>query len=55
MMKKENYYPPPCEVDAITKAAIEACDELDGVKVGHGLYSDVEERLTDMVYYRTAS
>lgn len=28
------YYPPICEIQAITKAAIEACDELDGVKDG---------------------
>jgi feruloyl esterase len=35
MMKKEKYYPPACELDALQKAAIEACDELDGVKVGH--------------------
>jgi hypothetical protein len=37
IMKKEKYYPPACELDAITKAAIAACDELDGVKVGHAL------------------
>jgi feruloyl esterase len=35
VMKKESYYPPACELDAIQKAAIEACDKLDGVKVGH--------------------
>lgn len=34
VMKRENYFPPPCELLAITKAAIEACDELDGVKDG---------------------
>ncbi|USW58935.1 Putative tannase/feruloyl esterase, alpha/Beta hydrolase [Septoria linicola] len=34
VMKKLNYYPAPCELDAITAAAIAACDELDGVKDG---------------------
>ena len=33
VMKNEKYYPPGCELDAIQKAAIDACDELDGVKV----------------------
>lgn len=33
-MKREGYYPPACEMMAIQKAAIEACDELDGVKDG---------------------
>lgn len=33
-MRKEKYVPPKCELDAIRKAAIEACDELDGVKDG---------------------
>lgn len=33
-MKRLNYYPAPCELHAITAAAIEACDELDGVKDG---------------------
>lgn len=33
-MKTEAYYPPPCEMIAIQKAAIEVCDELDGVKDG---------------------
>jgi hypothetical protein len=33
LMAQEKYWPPPCELLAITKAAIEACDELDGVKV----------------------
>lgn len=28
------YYPSECELDAITKYAIEACDEIDGVKDG---------------------
>lgn len=33
-MKKLDYYPAACELDAITAAAVEACDELDGVKDG---------------------
>lgn len=33
LMKRENSFPPACEFQAITKAAIEACDDLDGVKV----------------------
>lgn len=33
-MREEKYIPPRCELDAITKAAIEACDELDGVGDG---------------------
>lgn len=33
-MNKEKYFPPACELEAITAAAIEACDELDGVKDG---------------------
>lgn len=33
LMSKEKYWPSICETDAITAAAIEACDELDGVKV----------------------
>lgn len=33
-MRELNYYPPPCELNAITQAAIGACDELDGVKDG---------------------
>lgn len=33
-MAELKYYPPRCELDAITQAAIEACDELDGVKDG---------------------
>ena len=33
LMRKENYFPPKCESDAITRLAIESCDELDGVKV----------------------
>ncbi|KAK3720576.1 hypothetical protein LTR37_003625 [Vermiconidia calcicola] len=34
MMRKENYYPSSCEWEAIRNSAIEACDELDGVKDG---------------------
>ncbi|KIW94148.1 uncharacterized protein Z519_05464 [Cladophialophora bantiana CBS 173.52] len=34
MMHSLQEYPPPCELEAITKAAIEECDELDGVKDG---------------------
>ena len=34
VMKRLNYYPAPCELDAITAAAIDACDEIDGVKDG---------------------
>ena len=34
LMKKEKYYPPACEMEALRHAAIEACDELDGVKDG---------------------
>lgn len=34
VMKRENYYPPPCELAAIQNAAIDACDEIDGVKDG---------------------
>lgn len=33
-MKRLNYYPASCELDAITAAAINECDELDGVKDG---------------------
>ena len=33
VMNTEKYFPPPCEFAAIKKAAIDACDELDGVKV----------------------
>ncbi|KAM5354720.1 hypothetical protein ACJ41O_001367 [Fusarium nematophilum] len=29
-----DYFPPPCELDAITKAAVDACDNLDGVRDG---------------------
>jgi hypothetical protein len=34
IMNELGVYPPRCEFDAITAAAIEACDELDGVKDG---------------------
>ncbi|KAF9883636.1 hypothetical protein FE257_003108 [Aspergillus nanangensis] len=34
MMRLLDYYPPACELDAITQFAISACDELDGVLDG---------------------
>ncbi|KIW81870.1 hypothetical protein Z517_04896 [Fonsecaea pedrosoi CBS 271.37] len=34
MMNSLSEYPPACELEAITRAAIEECDELDGVKDG---------------------
>ena len=34
IMNELGVYPPQCEFDTITEAAIEACDELDGVKDG---------------------
>lgn len=34
IMHSLNYYPPPCEFEAITAAAIKACDGLDGVLDG---------------------
>ncbi|KAI9683218.1 MAG: hypothetical protein M1822_006083 [Bathelium mastoideum] len=34
IMNQLNYYPPRCELDAITAAAIGACDGLDGVVDG---------------------
>jgi hypothetical protein len=34
IMNELEAYPPQCEFDAITAAAIEACDELDGIKDG---------------------
>jgi hypothetical protein len=33
-MHETGVYPSPCEVEAFTKAAVEACDRLDGVKDG---------------------
>ncbi|KAF7621102.1 hypothetical protein AFLA_011416 [Aspergillus flavus NRRL3357] len=34
VMNEINVYPLPCEVEAFTKAAVEACDRLDGVEDG---------------------
>ncbi|KAH6629574.1 Tannase/feruloyl esterase [Boeremia exigua] len=34
VMQKIGYFPPLCELDAITAAATSACDELDGIKDG---------------------
>ena len=34
VMKQIGYFPPQCELEAITAAAISACDELDGIKDG---------------------
>ncbi|EME39830.1 hypothetical protein DOTSEDRAFT_137481 [Dothistroma septosporum NZE10] len=34
VMKQLDYRPAKCELEAVTKAAIEACDEIDGVKDG---------------------
>ncbi|KAJ4417674.1 hypothetical protein N0V82_006035 [Gnomoniopsis sp. IMI 355080] len=34
IMNHLDYYPPPCEFEAITAAAIKACDDLDGVVDG---------------------
>ena len=34
VMDREGVYPAPCELDAITRAAIDACDSLDGLKDG---------------------
>ena len=33
-MDQLQYYPAPCKMEAITKAAIDACDSLDGVEDG---------------------
>lgn len=34
LMQKMNYFPTQCEFNAITAAAVAACDELDGLKDG---------------------
>ncbi|KAK1138414.1 hypothetical protein N8T08_002631 [Aspergillus melleus] len=34
VMKDLGVYPSPCEIDAFTKAAVKACDMLDGVRDG---------------------
>ncbi|KFX99443.1 hypothetical protein V490_01797 [Pseudogymnoascus sp. VKM F-3557] len=34
VMKEAGYFPSHCELDAVTQAAIAACDEIDGVKDG---------------------
>ncbi|KAJ5770255.1 uncharacterized protein N7511_002306 [Penicillium nucicola] len=34
LMHKMDYYPSPCELDAITNFAIKSCDKLDGVEDG---------------------
>lgn len=34
IMNRLGHYPPPCELNAITAAAIEACDSLDGLQDG---------------------
>lgn len=34
VMNRIGYYPPQCELDAITEAAVKACDGLDGVEDG---------------------
>lgn len=34
VMNEIGYYPAPCEVSAFTKAAVEECDALDGLKDG---------------------
>ncbi|WPG98032.1 tannase precursor [Acrodontium crateriforme] len=40
LMHRENYWPEPAEFAAITEAAFESCDALDGVK--DGVISDAE-------------
>lgn len=40
MMEINGHFPPRCELDAITRAAVAACDPLDGVT--DGLISDLE-------------
>lgn len=34
VMDRNGYYPSPCEVEGFTKAAIKACDRIDGVEDG---------------------
>lgn len=34
IMNRMGIYPPPCELQGFTKAAISACDDLDGLKDG---------------------
>ncbi|EME46864.1 hypothetical protein DOTSEDRAFT_126881 [Dothistroma septosporum NZE10] len=34
VMSELEFYPPECELDAITQMAVEACDEIDGLKDG---------------------
>ncbi|KAJ5752231.1 hypothetical protein N7520_009148 [Penicillium odoratum] len=34
VMNQNHYHPPPCEVEAFTKAAVKACDRMDGVEDG---------------------
>ncbi|KAL6412900.1 hypothetical protein AUP68_02392 [Ilyonectria robusta] len=34
LLTQPGYYPPPCELEAITQAAIVACDGLDGLVDG---------------------
>ena len=34
VMYQLDYFPPPCAVEAFTQAAIQACDDLDGVRDG---------------------
>ncbi|KAJ5503647.1 hypothetical protein N7463_006521 [Penicillium fimorum] len=34
VMNKNHIYPSPCEVQSFTKAAVKACDQLDGVEDG---------------------
>ncbi|KAJ5088467.1 hypothetical protein N7456_012083 [Penicillium angulare] len=34
VMNQNKYYPSPCEVEGFTKAAVKACDRMDGVEDG---------------------
>jgi hypothetical protein len=34
VMNQNGYYPPPCEVEGFTKAAVRACDRMDGLEDG---------------------